>query len=93
MIPSSLTLRRFEPARPAARLQAWLQAWLRAAWQRHRRRADARAAVLALSQLDARTLHDIGLDRSEIGSAAWELAGLAPRERRAARPVPVHLGY
>ena len=38
-------------------------------------RRDARATYLALRDLDARTLHDIGLHRSEILSVALELAG------------------
>ncbi len=74
----SLSLRRTDPGAVLARLHAWL----RDAMRRHRRHADASAAVAALSQLDARTLHDIGLDRSEIDSAAWEVSGLAPPERR-----------
>ncbi len=43
-----------------------------AAWQRAR---DARATRLALEGLDARTLRDIGFDRSESPSIAAELAG------------------
>jgi uncharacterized protein YjiS (DUF1127 family) len=50
------------------------QRWLRA------RQADATARALDL--LDDRLLHDIGLDRSELLSAAAELHGLAERERR-----------
>lgn len=39
-------------------------AWLR----RQQQLADARATRAALAALDDRTLHDIGLDRSEIAS-------------------------
>jgi uncharacterized protein YjiS (DUF1127 family) len=85
MNPLSLALRRADPLLPLTRLQAWL----RDALHRHRRLADARAATAMLSQLDARTLRDIGLDRSEISSAAWELSGFAPRERRATRDASV----
>ena len=38
-------------------------------------RREARATYLALRDLDARTLHDIGLHRSEILSVALELGG------------------
>jgi uncharacterized protein YjiS (DUF1127 family) len=38
-------------------------------------RRDARATYLALRELDARTLHDIGIHRSEILSVALELSG------------------
>ncbi len=38
------------------------------------KRREARATYLALCDLDARTLHDIGLHRSEILSVALELA-------------------
>jgi uncharacterized protein YjiS (DUF1127 family) len=50
------------------------QAWL------NDRRARATARLLGL--LDARLLHDIGLDRSELSSAAAELHGQAERQRR-----------
>jgi len=48
------------------------------AWQRHRRAAATRRA---LDQLDALTLHDIGLDRSELHSIAGELTGEIDRTR------------
>jgi uncharacterized protein YjiS (DUF1127 family) len=73
------------PFRPVDHLLAALaklRQRLREARQRRRRIADARDAMAALSQLDARTLHDIGLHRSEIASAAWELNRLAPAQRR-----------
>lgn len=72
----------FRPVGHALSPLARLQEWLRDAMRRRRRLADARAAVAALAQLDARTLNDIGLHRSEIGSVAWELNRLAPAERR-----------
>lgn len=55
-----------------------------AAWQRQR---FARAAVRALNGLDARTLRDLGLDRSELSSLAAELAGEAARQRVRATPI------
>lgn len=50
------------------------QRWLR------ERRTHATARVL--SQLDDRALHDLGLSRSELLSAAAELHGQARRDRR-----------
>lgn len=44
------------------------------------------ATARALNLLDERQLHDIGLDRSELLSAAAELYGLSRRERRHALP-------
>jgi uncharacterized protein YjiS (DUF1127 family) len=49
-----------------------------AAWRRAR---DERATVHALRHLDSRTLRDLGLDASEIGSVAAELAGGVERTR------------
>lgn len=49
-----------------------------AAWRRQR---DEHATYRALSGLDARTLRDIGLDRSEARSIAAELGGRADRTR------------
>ena len=43
---------------------------LRAWWARWDERRRHRATVRILSALDDRTLHDIGIDRSEIGSIA-----------------------
>jgi uncharacterized protein YjiS (DUF1127 family) len=41
----------------------------------------ARRTVVALRDLDARTLRDLGFDHSEIGSVAGEAAGLADATR------------
>ena len=46
----------------------------RAAW---RRQSEARQAHLALRELDAHTLRDLGLDRSELGSLVAEIGGQA----------------
>ncbi len=48
---------------------------LRSLLKQVQQRRDARATYLALRGLDARTLHDIGLHRSEIMSVALELSG------------------
>ena len=55
------------------------------AWQRYRRRRDARAIYMALSDLDDRTLRDLGFHRSEIGSVAAEATGEAEPTRVLAR--------
>ena len=44
--------------------------------RRRRRQRLARATLLTLQSLDARTLRDIGFDRSEIPSAASEVLGV-----------------
>lgn len=49
-----------------------------ARWQQYR---QAREIQRALSELDDRTLHDLGLYRGEIGSVAAELTGSAERTR------------
>jgi uncharacterized protein YjiS (DUF1127 family) len=56
-------------------------AMLRDAYAGYVRRREAKAVRLALGELDDRTLRDLGLDRSEIGSVAAEVAGGAERTR------------
>lgn len=51
---------------------------LHASWSRAR---AARATYLALRDLDSHTLHDLGLDRSEMRSVAAEIAGESERTR------------
>jgi uncharacterized protein YjiS (DUF1127 family) len=51
---------------------------LRASWSSAR---AARATYLALRDLDSHTLHDLGLDRSEMRSVAAEIAGQSDRTR------------
>jgi uncharacterized protein YjiS (DUF1127 family) len=46
-----------------------------------RRYREERSTYLALSQVDSRTLRDIGIDRSEIRSIAIEIAGGHPTTR------------
>jgi uncharacterized protein YjiS (DUF1127 family) len=48
---------------------------------RHKQRREARAIYDALRQLDDRTLHDLGFDRSEMTSVAAEVTGEAERDR------------
>ncbi|MFT3957219.1 MAG: DUF1127 domain-containing protein [Piscinibacter sp.] len=63
---------------------SWLSALLLALRHHTERRAgerDARHTLQALHQLDARTLHDIGLDRSEASSVSLEVAGLIEATR------------
>jgi len=56
-------------------------AFVRRAYERYRQHREASAVGAALRELDDRTLHDLGFDRSEIGSVAMEAAGLAARTR------------
>jgi uncharacterized protein YjiS (DUF1127 family) len=53
----------------------------RRAYVRYQQHREAWAVSAALRELDDRTLHDLGFDRSEIGSVAMEAAGLAARTR------------
>ena len=61
-----------------------------ARWRRQRQAARQRAE---LSAVDARTLRDLGFDRSEIGSVVAEISGGARRTRvlsqRARRHSPL----
>ena len=80
------------PSRPAPRAVSSLAAILAtliaavsaaahrlyASWSRAR---SARATYRALRELDTRTLHDLGLDRSEMRSVAAEIAGESDRTR------------
>jgi Domain of unknown function (DUF1127) len=81
-----------DPAWPAThRPQRWtddVRAALQTitdAWQRHadevRRRRQARANYLALFDLDAWTLRDLGLHRSELLSVVSEQSGTAEATR------------
>lgn len=51
---------------------------LLAAWRRWR---DQQATLNALRALDARTLRDLGIDPSEVGSVAVELSGISDPTR------------
>lgn len=53
----------------------------RRARRRYRQRQEARAIYDTLQQLDDRTLHDMGLERSEISSVASEATGQAAYTR------------
>jgi uncharacterized protein YjiS (DUF1127 family) len=55
------------------------------AWWKRRREASATYAALA--ELDARTLHDLGFDRSELSSVAAEIAGQIDSDRTRAHAV------
>ena len=56
-------------------------AFARGAHARRQQRQRAGAAYDALMELDDRTLHDLGLDRSEITSVAAEVTGSAEATR------------
>lgn len=63
---------------------AWLSALLVALRRNTERRAGlrhARHTLNSLCRLDARTLHDIGLDASELPSVSLEVAGLIEATR------------
>jgi uncharacterized protein YjiS (DUF1127 family) len=55
------------------------------AWLTYRRRRHTRAIYAALSDLDDRTLRDLGFHRSEIWSVAAEATGEAEQTRTIAR--------
>ena len=55
------------------------------AWLRYRRRRATRTIYSALSELDDRTLRDLGFHRSEIWSVAAETSGEAEPTRTIAR--------
>jgi uncharacterized protein YjiS (DUF1127 family) len=59
--------------------------------ERCSRARQVSATARALEHLDDRLLHDIGLDRSELLSAAAELHGRTRRERRHACFDPAQL--
>lgn len=67
-------LRAGEPSEALRGLRAALGRWWRSYWQSRSRRA----AVFMLRALDEKTLHDIGVDRSEIESVVYG----EPSERR-----------
>jgi uncharacterized protein YjiS (DUF1127 family) len=73
-----------------AALQA-IGAFARRLRARHRQWRDARAVYDALRQLDDRTLHDLGFERSEITSVAAEATGEAMRTRICAIGMPLTL--
>lgn len=76
-IASDLFLVHRPPWLDALRLELLraLRRALRRRAERSARERDARSTLRALSHLDARTLRDIGLDASELPSAAGEAAG------------------
>ena len=68
-------------ARLFASALSWLGAALRRAYAEWQRRSHARAVHATLTQLDARTLRDLGLEHCELGSVAAELTGRADLTR------------
>lgn len=76
-----------EQTRPG--LAARLAGWGRRRWDTYRRQRRYRKTVGALSALDDRTLHDIGLERSEITSYASRGGeGRHPADRFMPRYIP-----
>lgn len=61
-------LNRADPSRPG--IPARIATWGYAQWQGYRQRRQYRMTVRTLDGLDDRTLHDIGVHRSEIESYA-----------------------
>lgn len=60
---------RAEQSHPGVR--ARIAGWAHAQWQSHQARRRYSKTVRTLNGLDDRTLHDIGVHRSEIESYAW----------------------
>jgi uncharacterized protein YjiS (DUF1127 family) len=61
--------------RGLAALAAGAGDWIAGAWRRYWQRRARRATVELLSALDDRTLHDIGVSRSEISSLVYGRPG------------------
>jgi uncharacterized protein YjiS (DUF1127 family) len=67
--------RAFQQPSPATRRAGFVRRWWRAYWSWRARKAT----VFILRSLDARTLHDIGIDPSEVESLVY---GSGDRRRR-----------
>lgn len=70
MLQVALTRTAHPPQPHQPRLVSRIGAWGFAQWQAYRSRRRFRATVRTLDRLDDRTLHDIGVHRSEIESYA-----------------------
>jgi uncharacterized protein YjiS (DUF1127 family) len=76
-------------SRPVPAIRALLRAVadaVRRARESWKRGQQASATYVALRALDARTLRDLGFDRSELASVAAECAGAIDRTRVRSRP-------